>query len=835
MSNSLLDSALAYERLSFFVIPADPVEKKPVVKWAHRRDKRPTPDEIRSWFDRFPDARIAIATGVYSGFDVVDVDSPRALEQLRMICGGLPETITQDSGREGGGRHFLFKHSEHGLKAHGDGFIDLRTTNDIVIVAPSRHKSGRCYAWGKFNPIQHGLEALAEWPPKLIAYFRGLSRAQGTSESGALRRGVSLAPVPRGERHSALCRTVGAWISQGLTDETIRLAAQGWYLNLPDKEGFSEKELEDQVQDLVDRYRQTNNQRVPGEGRDQEKEKQADALVRIGKSADLFKVTDGTSWARFPVNGHLECWPIRSKGSGFRQWLVRQFVHEAGTAPSITAIQAAIEVLEAEARFGPASTTREVFTRVAGYDGAVYLDLADPAWRAIKVTATEWSVDSTPPVCFRRTRGMQALPEPIRGGDLRLLDNLVNLGHPENRLLILSWLVYCLNPCGPYPVLCFISEQGSGKSATAKMLRMAIDPNQAPTRAMPKSLEDLAVAAQHSWVLNFDNLSFISDEFSDALCRLATGGGFATRSLYTNDEETAFWAKRPIILNGISEFAGRPDLLERALLVRLPSIPREKRRTESVIFAEFESVRAALLGAILNAAVLALKNKGAVRIPQCPRMADFAEWTAAASPAFSVTPDQMMALLLQNQQEVMLSELDAPLPQAVFELLEKEAGGFEGLLRDLLAKLGDLAGEEAVRQKNWPVSSKALRNALARLSPVMRVAGVVFQELKKTNKGRMVRLARQDVGDGTGLRSDGCDAGVTISGGYRHGLSPRSGTRCCKNAPKSDGSDDLPPSLSVDENRWGEREGEREREAKPPPLPSQPSLDGFPSLLEGEL
>ena len=59
---------------------------------------------------------------------------------------------------------------------------------------------------------------------------------------------------------------------------------------------------------------------------------------------------------------------------------------------------------------------------------------------------------------------------------------------------------------------------------------------------------------------------------SDALCRLATGGGFGTRQLYSDDEESLFEARRPVLLNGIEEVAVRGDLLDRSLIVTLSPI-----------------------------------------------------------------------------------------------------------------------------------------------------------------------------------------------------------------------------------------------------------------------
>ncbi len=291
---------------------------------------------------------------------------------------------------------------------------------------------------------------------------------------------------------------------------------------------------------------------VPGR-QSNEKEKQADAMVRIGRTAELFVTQDGSVWARFQTQGHLECWPVHARGGGFRQWLVSEFFRENDAAPSPTAVQSALDVIEAIAKYGEGRKNREVFTRVAGHEGRIYLDLADDSWHAVEISAEGWRVIAAPPVCFRRTRGTLPLPEPKLGSKLELLDDLVNLGGEKSRRLILSWLLFTLNTDGPYPILTFVSEQGSGKSTTAKILRMIIDPNQAPIRALPKNLEDLAVAAEHSWIPTFDNLGHMPDGFSDAFCRLATGAGFAARQLYTNGEEFVFWAKRPVILNGIVE------------------------------------------------------------------------------------------------------------------------------------------------------------------------------------------------------------------------------------------------------------------------------------------
>src|SRR5690606_22624874 len=153
------------------------------------------------------------------------------------------------------------------------------------------------------------------------------------------------------------------------------------------------------------------------------------------------------------------------------------------------------------------------------------------------------------------------------------------------------------SPRGPYPLLALFAEQGSGKSTAGKLIRSLVDPNSAPLRSEHRDARDLMIGANNSWCLAYDNLSFVPSWLSDALCRLSTGGGFATRELYTDQDEIIFDAMRPVMLTSIEDVATRSDLLDRCLIVWLPSIPEEKRRSEEEIVVAFEQVQPQILGA----------------------------------------------------------------------------------------------------------------------------------------------------------------------------------------------------------------------------------------------
>jgi hypothetical protein len=294
----------------------------------------------------------------------------------------------------------------------------------------------------------------------------------------------------------------------------------------------------------------------------------ADVLLNIGTAAQFFHTSDGTAFADLRIDGHRETWPVRSKR--FRNWLRQQYYERTWDAPSPAALTSAVNVFEAQAQFdGP---LRTVSVRVAEEDGLLYLDLADEFWRCVEVGPGGWRITEDPPVRFRRSAGMQPLPLPVRGGSIDSLASFLNLSSENDFVLIVAWLLAALGAGGPYPILGISGEQGSAKTALSKLLRALIDPSVAPVRALPRDERELFIAASNAHILAFDNLSGLPGWLSDTFCRLASGGAFSTRRLFTDQDEVLFSAARPLILNGIEDIVTRPDLADRAILLMLPPI-----------------------------------------------------------------------------------------------------------------------------------------------------------------------------------------------------------------------------------------------------------------------
>jgi len=476
------------------------------------------------------------------------------------------------------------------------------------------------------------------------------------------------------------------------------------------------------------------------------KPSQAEWLIQHAQAvAELWKTPDGETFATVPIGDHREHWPLR--GAGVRRWLRREYYTVHGKPPGAQAIQDALATLDAIAHLeGP---TYPVYVRVAEHNGAIYVDLCDDAWQAVEVTAGGWRVVANPPVRFCRTKGMLPLPVPVAGGSVDELRPLLPGLDDEGWILYVSYLVKSLRARGPYPVLVLQGEQGAGKSSTTRMARGLVDPNTAPLRAVPREERDLLIAARNGWIIALDNLSGTPIWLSDALCRLATGGGWSTRELYSDTDEVLINVQRPVILNGIDDLLSRDDLRDRAIILHLPPISDEQRRDEDELWREYERVRPRVLGALLDAVSMGLRRWDETKLPWRPRMADYARWIAAAEPALPWEAGAHLDVYTGNRKEAAAVSLESnAVAQAVLALMERREE-WEGTATELLAALEQHASERAQRSKHWPGTPRALSGRLRRVAPLLRQAGLEVEWSREPGSGgrRLITLRKKTKDD----------------------------------------------------------------------------------------
>jgi Domain of unknown function (DUF3854) len=295
----------------------------------------------------------------------------------------------------------------------------------------------------------------------------------------------------------------------------------------------------------------------------EEKKTCGDTLLEIGRTAAYFHTADKVAYADIWIEGHRHTYGVRSKS--FRMWLAGEYFKTEGKGIGSQTSQDTLNTLEAIAIYQ--GETRSVHLRTAEHQGKIYIDLGTPDWKAIEVDSVGWQLVSDPPVRFWRPDSLLPLAYPVAEGSLDELKELLNVDG-SSWILIITFLLFCFCPNKTYPILVLSAHRGSGKTAAAEIIKGLIDPGKAALIKLQGDTHKLAVSATRRHLMVYDNVSHITPDQSDDLCRIATGFGFSTRTLHTTDEETTFELTRPQIITAIDALVTRAD----------GSSPRNRRR-----------------------------------------------------------------------------------------------------------------------------------------------------------------------------------------------------------------------------------------------------------------
>jgi len=422
-------------------------------------------------------------------------------------------------------------------------------------------------------------------------------------------------------------------------------------------------------------------------------------------------------------------------GRQFIEWISFQYYSTSGQSANEASIKQARFALSGIAKYE--GEQQHIHLRVADYNNVHYIFLADEQLRAIEVLTTGWRIIADPPVKFWKPAAMQSLPIPKPDGDLNLIWKFVNVKEVD-RPLILAWIIESFRSETPKPVLSLCGTQGSAKSSTQNRIRQLIDNSSVNLRSAPKSVQDIFVGAGCNWLISYENLSHLSAPIQDAFCTLATGGGFASRTLYSDDEETVIDAKRPIIINSIPPVVTAQDLTDRAICLELPRISYKE---ELVLDKEWQAALPSIFGGLLDLFVKTLKHMQKVKLTNPPRMADFTRLGEAMMQAQGNEEGEFTQLYRVNLNDGVSRAMESsPAAVALCEFARKYPEGknvFHGTVQGLLTKLIDYRHDA----ENWPRSAKGLADALRRQMPALSLVGISVE----------ISSSRQRIGSERGI------------------------------------------------------------------------------------
>lgn len=511
----------------------------------------------------------------------------------------------------------------------------------------------------------------------------------------------------------------------GWDEEFFRIQPDGWEdvsdLHLRDQDDFCQILREAmQAAELVDLQDTPPGETATGNTRTSQKAR----LLQLALAFELFRSPLNEAFACMDPDGGTVVHRINSET--FRDSLEKIYFERTGDVASETALNEVLRILRAKAIYE--GETRDIHIRVGGDLESICVDLGGQPQRLVRINAEGWRVAETAPLHFVRPDGFIPLPEPRGQGDLVGLRRFLKVDNDQWAMLA-AFLCMCLHPLGPYPILMRTGEQGSGKTTAARIIRSLIDPSAAPVRSLPRDERDIAITCSNNWLLVFDNVSRLSEPASNALCRIATGGGFSTRQLWTDRGEVLFNFRRPIVLTSIELVANRADLLDRSLFIELESVEDADRRDEQQLWADFEEARPALLSALYEAVHQAAQNLPEIRGKGLPRMADFARWSMAAAPAFGFSGEKWLEAYEEQRLHGDYLALEAEPWAAHLVRFAKRAVTWRGSCADLLQRLHNVAGDRL--PIGSPSSARALSGALRRVSVNLRRIGVEVEFEKR--------------------------------------------------------------------------------------------------------
>lgn len=218
-------------------------------------------------------------------------------------------------------------------------------------------------------------------------------------------------------------------------------------------------------------------------------------------------------------------------------------------------------------------------------------------------------------------------------------------------------------------------------------------------------------------------------------CRLATGGGFGTRELYSNDEECVFDGKRPLLLNGIEDFVSRPDLLERSVILAHPPIPDHKRQLESDLWEQFEKARPRILGALFDRVSAGLREIPNIDKRNLPRMADACAFAIACEKGMG-EETRFLKAFRNNQADSHVSALmDSYVGTLLLTFLDTRGGNWSGQPSELYEALKPM-GEKP--PKEWPSRTSTLIGKIKRIEPSLLKVHHILVEHERTGKARKI-------------------------------------------------------------------------------------------------
>ena len=439
------------------------------------------------------------------------------------------------------------------------------------------------------------------------------------------------------------------------------------------------------------------------------------------------------------------------------RYITLEYSNRFGQSVSPSAIKQAISEHTAKGDM-PGNIIKHTGKRVIRVKDTVWIDLQDDENSIYKVTPDYCgpTVPYSPKlgILFDRGGGSEMpMPQRDESGTIWLDWFAEMLRIPEEKRMLFKVHV-CHMVCmwQETPFMMFSGPEGSGKSVTAAMVKELIDPvgmNSTFDTLPTNDANNLAMMLTKEQTQLFDNISYISPQISDMLCRACTGGRHKTRELYTTNNILVYpFNKMRILFTGISKTTIRaPDLASRIPHYDVP--PGQTDRSKNDLEREYFENRPYILHAVLNTISKAMKEYNARKdhyssLPTRTRMADFERFGSAIAHVLGDRDCSSIRLYRDMMQESMsMMVADEPLIRLIEKVLDGSPNGeyykptatFFARIREL----GETDDSIDINGKSFPKSTAVVTRKIDGLRGALLERGIEIstgRDRDKTDNNR---------------------------------------------------------------------------------------------------
>jgi hypothetical protein len=440
----------------------------------------------------------------------------------------------------------------------------------------------------------------------------------------------------------------------------------------------------------------------------------------------------------FPAGRDGRIWVLGKQGGGRAELLTPAFIIRAtrgigGRFASLS--QAAAEAGKVLAALAADHEPRPLALRAHYRRDRIVLDLGQRNTRCVVVTPDGWTVEDVPPPGVVFESSAEALPDPVRGGSVDELRELLGWKPDEARwLLVRGWLPASLMATAPRPMLGLFGQQGSGKTSTGRLVLSLLDPKPSGVLggAFGKSRDDDESKALGSYLVAWDNVTTMSADTADFLSRLVTGDRVERRQFYTEFGLVGIDYRRTGVVTGVVIPRGlKPDTLDRFVMLALPPMREDERMSEAELDAAWQRVQPRALAGVLDDAARMLAGLPAAKNPAGLRMADYAQGLWAIDPALY---DAYAANVGVARADMAAED---PFVGALLEWLRNcEGQEWEGIAEEArqAAQLYDTS------DYTWPRSAKSFSDQVTRTVELLRAVGITVES--RSSNGRKLKHFR---------------------------------------------------------------------------------------------